>query len=128
MPLPRSLARFNRHVTNKVLGPLAHVTPPFVIIVHRGRRSGRDHRTPVWAFMTERGFVVALTYGGSRTEWVKNVLASGTAKLVTPEGSRKVVQPRVVHGEEGLRTMPGFVRPALRVLRVDDYLLFRTED
>jgi deazaflavin-dependent oxidoreductase (nitroreductase family) len=127
MPLPRALARFNRVVTNQILGPLAHVTPPFAIVVHRGWKSGREYRTPVWAFRTEQGFVVALTYGGSRTEWVRNVLANERVVLVRREGSYEVVQPRMIHGQNGMRIVPPFFRPALRILRVDDYLLLNTE-
>jgi deazaflavin-dependent oxidoreductase (nitroreductase family) len=121
MPLPRALARFNRHVTNKVLGPLAYVTLPFAIVVHRGRRSGHEYRTAVWAFRSEGGFVIALTYG-SHSDWVKNVIADGRATIVTREGGQDVVRPRLMHGNQGLGLMPSLVRPALRVLNVDDYL------
>jgi deazaflavin-dependent oxidoreductase (nitroreductase family) len=111
-----------------VLGPLAHVAPPFAIVIHRGRWSGADHKTPVWAFRTEQGFVVALTYGGSRTEWVKNVLAGGRAKLVMRQRTYDVAHPRVVHGSEGMRTVPSIIRPALHALRVDDYLLLDRDE
>lgn len=124
MPLPRALAHFNRVVTNRILGPLAMVTPPFAIVVHRGRRSGREYKTPVWAFRWERGFVIALTYGGSRSEWVKNVLADGRAHLVTRDANHEVVRPRILHGAEGLGAMPLWMRPPLRVLNVEDYLMF----
>lgn len=127
MPLPLALAHFNRRVTNKVLGHLAGVTPPFAMVVHVGRTSGRTHRTPVWAFRTNQGFVVALTYGATRTEWVKNVKANGRAKLETRYGGHEVVRPRVIHGRGGIRFMPPLIRPALRILRVHDYLLVDTE-
>jgi deazaflavin-dependent oxidoreductase (nitroreductase family) len=127
VPLPRLLARFNRVMTNKVLGPLAYVPPPFALVVHRGRRSGREYRTPVWAFRTRDGVAIALTYGGSRSEWVNNVLASGRADLVTREGSHELSRPRVVHGEDGMRAMPHVIRPALRVLGVDNFLLFHID-
>ncbi len=127
MPLPRALARFNRRATNKILGPLAHVTPPWAIVVHRGRRSGREYRTPVWAFRTKKGFVIALTYGPG-TEWVKNVLAGGGAHLVARRESHHLSEPRVIHGEEGKEIMPAVIRPALRALRVDDYLLLQRSD
>jgi deazaflavin-dependent oxidoreductase (nitroreductase family) len=123
MPLPRVVAVFNRDVTNKVLGPLAHVASPFALVIHRGRRSGREYKTTVWAFRSERGFVISLTYGGSRSDWVKNVLADGRATLVTREGEQDVVRPRMIHGDEGLRAMPLFIRPALRAFNVDDFLL-----
>jgi deazaflavin-dependent oxidoreductase (nitroreductase family) len=126
MPLPRALARFNRVATNRILGPLAFVVPPFAILVHRGRRSRREYKTPVWAFRLEQGFLIALTYG-SGSEWVKNVLADGRATLITREGSRDFRRPRIIHGDEGLRAMPFFVRPALRTLTVDDYLLLEDQ-
>ena len=123
MPLPRFLARFNRRVTNKILGVLAYVTPPFTIVVHRGRRSGREYRTPVWAFRTGDGFVIPLTYGASRTDWVQNVLADGRATLVMRRRRVEVAHPRVIHGDEGRRALPRVLRPGLRLLRVDDYLV-----
>jgi deazaflavin-dependent oxidoreductase (nitroreductase family) len=92
------------------------------MVVHQGRRSGREYRTPVWALRSEHGFLIALTYGGSRSESVKNVLAAGKATLVTREGKQEVVRPRMIHGAEGLRAMPVFIRPALRILNVDDYM------
>ena len=72
MPLPRSVARFNRHATNRVLGPLAHFLPHFGVVIHRGRRSGREYRTPVNVFRRRGELLVALTYG-PESDWVRNV-------------------------------------------------------
>ncbi len=106
MPLPRVIARFNRLVTNRVLGVLAYLIPPFTIVVHRGRKSDREYRTPVWAFRTSEGFIVPLTYGASRTDWVKNVLAGGRAQLVMRRRRLDVAEPRVIHGAHGRRAFP----------------------
>jgi hypothetical protein len=65
MPLPRPLARLNRRLTNRVAGRVAGRLPPFAIVAHSGRRSGRTYQTPIWAFRAPDGFVVALTYGDS---------------------------------------------------------------
>jgi deazaflavin-dependent oxidoreductase (nitroreductase family) len=121
MPLPRALARFNRRITNRVLGPLAHVIPPFAEVEHRGRKSGRTHRTPVWAFPTERGYVIALTYGPA-TEWVRNVLTAGECRIRTPSGDVPIGNARLLRGEEGLELMPAPVRQILGLLRVRDFL------
>jgi deazaflavin-dependent oxidoreductase (nitroreductase family) len=110
-------------VTNRVLGPLAYVTPPFTIVVNRGRKSGREYRSPVWAFRTKKGYVIPLTYRGSRTEWAMNVIAAGKAKLVSRQTTRDVIRPRIIHGDEGMRMLPAVVRPPLRLLRVNDFLL-----
>ena len=81
MALPKAVRRFNRAVTNRVLGLVAPWLPPFAVVVHRGRNSGREYRTPIWAFHREGRFVVALTYG-SDTDWVRNVLAAGGCSLI----------------------------------------------
>ncbi|WP_054813105.1 nitroreductase family deazaflavin-dependent oxidoreductase [Nocardia arizonensis] len=80
MVLPRALANFNRHVTNPVAGLLAGRVPPFGTIVHRGRRSGRVYRTPVWVFPRDGGYRIALTYGRD-VDWVRNVLAAERFEL-----------------------------------------------
>jgi deazaflavin-dependent oxidoreductase (nitroreductase family) len=120
VPLPYALARFNRLVTNRPLGLFAHLTPPFAVVVHRGRKSGREYRTTVWAFRTDTGFVVALTYGPG-TDWVKNVIAGGGATLVRHDGKHDVVRPRIVRDP---KTVPGIVRPPLWVMEVTEFMLF----
>jgi hypothetical protein len=55
MPLPRSVARFNRRVTNQITGPLAPYAPGFGVIIHTGRKSGRQNRTPVNVFRSPGG-------------------------------------------------------------------------
>jgi deazaflavin-dependent oxidoreductase (nitroreductase family) len=121
MPLPRALARFNRRVTNRVLGPLAQAIPPFAEVEHRGRTSGRTYRTPVWAFPTERGYVIALTYGPA-TEWARNVLAAGECRIRTPSGDVPIGNARLLGGDEGLALMPAPLRQILGLLGVRDFL------
>ncbi len=82
MPLPRSVARFNRYVTNRILGPLAPYLPGFGVVVHRGRKTHRQYRTPVNVFRRRGGYVIALTYG-PEAEWVRNVIAQGGCVLDT---------------------------------------------
>lgn len=50
MPLPRTMARFNKIVTNRVATPFAQLLPGLAVVEHRGRRSGRVFRTPVLLF------------------------------------------------------------------------------
>jgi hypothetical protein len=59
MPLPRSVACFNRQVTSRLIGPLASYLPYFGIVVHTGRRTHRSYRTPVNVFPRAGGNVVA---------------------------------------------------------------------
>lgn len=121
MPLPRSLGRFNRRVTNPIVRTFAGRLPGFAIVVHRGRITGREYRTPVNAFRRSGGgYVLALTYGQD-AQWVRNVLAQGGCALEV--GGRRVElhNPRVVH-DPARRSVPAPVRAALRLIDVDLFL------
>ena len=76
MKLSRGVARFNKRVTNRIQGLYAWLIPPWAIILHRGRRSGRQYRTPVLAFRRGRTLVVALVYG-DESDWLRNVRDAG---------------------------------------------------
>jgi deazaflavin-dependent oxidoreductase (nitroreductase family) len=120
MPLPRSVARFNRRVTNRVLGPLAPHLPGFGVVIHRGRRSGRSYRTPVNVFGRPGGVVVALTYGPS-ADWVRNVLAHDGCTLETRGRRLRLRSPRLIH-DEGALSVPPMLRPVGRIGHVVDFL------
>ena len=51
------------------------------VVRHVGRKTGRPFETPVKAVATDDGFVIALPYGRN-TDWLKNVLASGSATIL----------------------------------------------
>ena len=65
------------------------------VIRHRGRISGRPYETPVGAVAADDGFVIALPYG-SRTNWLQNVLAGGSATIVHEGRTYAVDQPEIV--------------------------------
>jgi deazaflavin-dependent oxidoreductase (nitroreductase family) len=78
---PRRLARVNRRVANPLLRPVARLTPPLAVIEHRGRRSGRTYRTPVFAFRRGDEILVVLSYGRN-SHWVRNLRAAGHGALI----------------------------------------------
>jgi deazaflavin-dependent oxidoreductase (nitroreductase family) len=97
------------------------------VIRHVGRTTGRPYETPVGAVATDDGFVIALPYG-SNTDWLKNVLASGSATIVDEGNTFRVDQPAIVatavaaplFPPEELRTLRLFgVDKCLRVRRVE---------
>jgi deazaflavin-dependent oxidoreductase (nitroreductase family) len=120
MPLPRRVARFNKRITNRILGPLAPYVPGFGVVIHVGRRSHRQYRTPVNVFRRPGGFVIALTYGPN-ADWVKNVLASGGCTLEHGRRRVRLVEPRLVHDPQR-RLMPMPVRLVLGAGHVADFL------
>ena len=111
-------------VSNRVLGPLARVLPGFGVVIHRGRRSGREYRTPVNVFRTPDGYVVALTYGVG--DWARNVLAAGGCDLEIRRRVIRVVDPRLVR-DPSRGAVPVLVRPALAALGVTEFVHLRPD-
>src|SRR6202012_2520430 len=99
MPFPRALARLNKVGLNRLTRHTAPLTPGMGVVVHRGRRSGRRYETPVMVFRTPTGFIIALTYGPQRTDWVRNVVAAGGCELRTGGRTHQMRSPRVYHDE-----------------------------
>jgi len=94
------------------------------IVRHVGRISGRAYETPVSPVPTDDGFAIALVYG-NRTSWLRNVLASGRATLVTEGETWEVDRPELVPmGTVERWFTPGDVR-SFRRMRVDDALRLR---
>jgi deazaflavin-dependent oxidoreductase (nitroreductase family) len=126
MPLPRSLARANRRVTNHLLGGLANRLPLFGVVVHTGRRSRRQYRTPVNVFRRGDRYIIALTYG-SNADWVRNVLADGGCMLETQGRTLHLSRPRLFHDERRY-AVPVPVRLILGIINVYDFLELTLDD
>jgi deazaflavin-dependent oxidoreductase (nitroreductase family) len=116
------MARINRVASNRVLSPLARVLPGFGVVTHRGRRSGREYRTPVGVFRTPDGYVIALIYGVG--DWARNVLAAGGCDLEIRRRVVRLVDPRLVR-DPSRSAVPVPVRPFLAVLGVTEFVHLR---
>jgi len=122
MPIPVRVAQWNKVGLNRVVRHVAPWAPGLAVHDHReARRSGRSYQTPVNTFPTEDGFVIALTYGPDKTEWVKNVLAAGGCELRTRGRVLQADSPRVYHDDTrcGIRAPH---RQVLRLIGVADFL------
>ena len=124
MPLPRTLARWNKVGLNRVTKRIAPWMPGLGVVAHAGRSSGRRYQTPVNVFPAGDGYLFALTYGPD-SDWVKNVLAAGGCGLVTRGRTVRLVSPRLVHDENrhGIRPVE---RQVLRLIGVADFLSLKT--
>jgi deazaflavin-dependent oxidoreductase (nitroreductase family) len=120
MPLPRSIAHANRRVTNRLLGGLATRLPGFGVVIHTGRKTRRQYRTPVNVFRRGDCYIIALTYG-SNADWVRNVLADDGCTLETRGRTLRLSRPRLFH-DEGRRHVPAPVRLVLGIVNVSDFL------
>jgi len=88
------------------------------IIDHRGRTSGRSYRTPVSVVSTDDGFLIALPYGTS-TQWLRNVLAAGTAELTVEGHTWAVDEPAVVPMADVVTRFGASDRRSFRLLGTD---------
>lgn len=124
MPIPKRVARWNKAGLNRVMRHVAPWTPGLGLVVHRGRRSGREYQTPVEVFGAPDGFIVALVYGPD-TDWLRNVQAAGGGELRTRGRTVRVGSPRVYHDEsrEGIRPLE---RSVLGLLGVADFVHLKT--
>jgi deazaflavin-dependent oxidoreductase (nitroreductase family) len=98
MMLSRRVARFNKLVTNRIQGLYAWLVPPWAVVLHRGRRSGRPYRTPLFAFRRDRTLVVALLYG-QQSDWLRN-LRHGGGHVVRAGRTFTVAPPEIVDTSE----------------------------
>lgn len=121
MPAPRWVARANKAGLNRFTKFIAPWAPGWAVVIHRGRKSGRTFRTPLWAFRRPDGFVIALTYGPD-ADWVRNVLAAGGCELESRRKRYELGAPRVYRDEDAT-DMPGPIRFMLRkVIKAPDFL------
>jgi len=120
MPIPKRVAQWNKVGLNRVVRHIAPLMPGLGLVVHRGRRSGREYRTPVNVFPAEDGFIIALTYGPD-TDWVQNIQAAGGCELRTRGRVLRLGEPRVYHDEtrQGIRPVE---RQVLKLIGVADFV------
>jgi deazaflavin-dependent oxidoreductase (nitroreductase family) len=126
MPIPKYIAFINKHVTNRFFFLFAKWLPPFAIVNHRGRRSGRRYRTPILAFPTETGFVFALTYGRD-VDWVRNLMAADSGRLEYKGSEVPIHMIRFAKYDDVLELFPQLVRLPLGLISVEDCLLVEVD-
>jgi deazaflavin-dependent oxidoreductase (nitroreductase family) len=110
------LARFNRRLPNRVIGTIAgRRLSPVALVVHQGRRSGREYRTPVMPLPLADGFLVSLPYGPER-DWVRNVLAAGGCTVRRGGRRFELAGPRLLDAAGAAPLLPAALRPTLRLV------------
>ena len=123
MPMPLWWGQVNKRVFN----PRAVRDAKWQVIRHIGRSSGQSYRTPLEAHEVDDGFIFTLVYG-SRSDWVRNVLAAGAAKLEIDGNTVDLVEPEVVGAEEAFARLPADTKRPPRLLRIDEFLMMRRAD
>lgn len=108
------------HLNKRVFNPPAIAGGKWPVLTHVGRTSGTTYQTPLGAFPVDGGYLFVLVYG-SRSDWVRNILAAGGARLRVDGKEVELAGPRLVGEEEAFRVLPEGVRPP-RILRITEFL------
>ena len=118
MPYPRWLARINRALFN----PRQVKAGKYPVVTHVGRSSGSVYRTPLDAHPIQGGYVLVVRYG-PESDWVRNILASGSATVRVDGEKYRLTAPRLVSQDEAVdRFAPGF-DPGGDFYKAEHYLL-----
>ncbi len=121
MPAPSWLAKLNRAVFN----PREIKKGKRPVLLHRGRSTGLERQTPLDAHKVDDGYLFIAVYGPD-SDWVRNILVSGTATLRLPGEMIELESPRLLDTEGALQLLPpGFKVPG-GVLNVQDFLHMKT--
>lgn len=122
-PLHAAIRRFNRDVANPRQLQRAGQAGSWASVIHHvGRTTGTPYRTPVVALPTKDGFLFALPYG-ARADWVRNVVAAGSATLDHDGQTTHVARPRLVPAHEANDHLPRTQQQIHRIYGVEDFLV-----
>jgi deazaflavin-dependent oxidoreductase (nitroreductase family) len=117
VPMPRWWTQINKRVFNPA--ELRRGTRP--VLTHVGRSSGVAYRTPLDAHPVEGGYVFILVYG-SQSDWVRNTMAAGHARLTLGEHDIELTAPRLISGHEAWQAIGEGVKRPPGFLRINEYL------
>ena len=125
-PVIDAVRSFNKNILRPPMMKLAGRRHWYAAVIrHKGRRSGKEYATPIWAEPTEGGFVVPLPYG-ERVDWLKNILAVGQCRIEAKGVAYEVGDLEVVDASIVGPMFPPLLRFLFRLYGVRSYLRTRT--
>ena len=107
-------------VNKRVFNPITIRRGKSPTLTHVGRKSGKEFITPLDAYEAEGGYMFMLVYG-PKSDWVRNILAAGTATLRKDGKTYELRNPRVVDKD----TAAGLLEEELKApgfIEIDEFL------
>ncbi len=122
-PVLSAIRRMNRRLVNpRALRTAGRPGSAASVIRHIGRSTGAAYRTPIGVVDVGDSFVVFLPYGTS-PDWLKNVLAAGSAELETEGRTLGVDAPEIVGAEAVGTVLSTKDRRVARLYGVNQFLV-----
>lgn len=110
---PKALVRATDSIAMAIAG--RRWIPVWAVIHHRGRRSGTDYATPIAVIPTlDPGVILIGLPWGPKTNWARNVVAAGGARLRWRGSEHEVAAPRIIGTQEAVALAKGVFRPVVR--------------
>ncbi len=113
-------------VNKRVFNPMEIRRGKRPVLIHTGRSSGKTYETPLDAHQVDDGYVFILMYGAGKTDWVKNLMASGSGRLRIDGRETDLSNPRLLSEEEAWEILPATTEPIPEWLHVTEYLRMDT--
>ena len=122
VPVPPSV------VVRTVMGPMTKALNPVIVALagkrhfamaaelrHRGRRSGKEYRTPVTARLAGDTIWIALTFG-NQSDWSRNVRAAGECIVRIGGRDFHADTPRFINRADAAPALRTAFKPAERAM------------
>lgn len=121
-PFRTAIRTSNKYLLNPLMLRLAGRRWWYASVVeHTGRRSGKLYRTPIVADRVGDHLIVPLPYG-TQVDWVRNVLSSGEATVVSKGHIYRVVSPELIASTQALPLLPRDRRRTFEKVSIDRFL------
>lgn len=120
------IKRFNREVLNPIVLDYSGSHGFYAATLHHlGRTSETPYSTPVYATPIPEGFIIPLPYG-TDVDWLKNVLADGSARLDYDGVRHHVETPEIVPAATVEHHVPTRWRARLQFFNNEYYLKLKS--
>ena len=116
---PKAVPRLAKYI-NRTVVPIAGHVPVWAVVNHRGRKSGREYRTPVAVLHKDGVYRVALPYGKD-VDWVRNIVAAGEFTIVQQGKTIALTDPQIVH-DPAVAWAPRVLRQVMKRMGAEYHL------
>jgi deazaflavin-dependent oxidoreductase (nitroreductase family) len=105
-PFQTLIRTSNKYLLNPVMLRLAGRRYWYAsVIQHTGRRTGKRYSTPIVVDRVGNQMFVPLPYG-TQVDWVRNVLTTGEADIISKGQTYHVVSPELIDSTQALPELP----------------------
>ena len=127
-PLAGRLFGLFTPILNRLVTRIAgrRYVPLYVLLRHRGRRSGRAYATPVVGMRVPGGFAIPMAFGEG-ADWYRNIVAAGGATIRQHGTEHELREPAAIDPDSATSPFPGWQRPVFRALGIRRFLFLKGE-